>query len=206
MSHAVCLACGLERGDRVGALGRNSDAYIFLWLGCTRAGLIHVPINYALTGGELEFILRQCGARALLYQPSLRETAIAACERTGITLTGTLDGASEIDVLEAATDPRWGAPGDPAPDEAGRDDDLVQLLYTAGTTGRSKGAMMTHRAFLAHYASCIVAFGYTPEDRSLGGATALSLGADALFRDAVLAVWRASTISSRRPSRRSCSS
>jgi fatty-acyl-CoA synthase len=49
-------ACGLERGDRVGALGRNSDAYLFLWLGCTRAELIHVPINYALTGGELDFI------------------------------------------------------------------------------------------------------------------------------------------------------
>ena len=162
------LACGsLQRGDRIGALGRNSDAYLFLWLGCTRAGLIHVPINYALTGGELDFILRQCGAKALLYHSSLRETAIAACERTGIGLTGTLDGAEEIDVLKAAADPRWGSPGDPAPDGAGWVDDLVQLLYTAGTTGRSKGAMMTHRAFLAQYASCIVVYGYTPEDRSL---------------------------------------
>ena len=83
------LAHGLQRGDRVGALGRNSDAYLFLWLGCTRAGLIHVPINYALTGGELDFILRQCGARALFYQPSLRETAMAASERTGIGIAGT---------------------------------------------------------------------------------------------------------------------
>lgn len=161
------LACGLQRGDRVGALGRNSDAYLFLWLGCTRAGLIHVPINYALTGGELDFILRQCGARALLFQPSLRETAMAAAERAGISLAGTLDGRDEFDALRAATNPRWGSPGDPAPDGAGCDDDLVQLLYTAGTTGRSKGAMMTHWAFLAQYASCIVAYGYTSEDRSL---------------------------------------
>src|ERR1700712_1531703 len=72
---------GLERGNRVAALGRNSDAYLFLWLGCTRAGLIHVPINYALTGGELEFILQQCGARALFYQQPLREIAVAACAR-----------------------------------------------------------------------------------------------------------------------------
>jgi fatty-acyl-CoA synthase len=163
----LLLSLGLERGDRVGALGRNSDAYLLLWLGCIRAGLIHVPINYALTGGELEFILQQCRARVLFYQLALQATALQACERTGLRLSGTLDGAEEMDVLRAAADPRWGTPGDPAPDEAGRDEDLVQLLYTAGTTGRSKGAMMTHRAFVTHYASCIVAYGYTPADRSL---------------------------------------
>src|SRR4051794_30691406 len=158
------LSLGLKRGDRVAALGRNSDAYLLLWLGCLRAGLIHVPINYALTGGELDFILQQCGARALFYQSQLRDAALGACERTGLQLSGTLDGVQAIDVLRAATDPSWGVAGDPAPDAAGRDEDLVQLLYTAGTTGRSKGAMMTHRAFVAHYASCIVAYGYSPAD------------------------------------------
>ena len=161
------LALGLQPGDRVAALGRNSDAYLLLWLGCTRAGLIHVPVNYALTGAELDAILRQCGARALFYQQTLRDTASAACARVGITLRGTLTGPDATDVLAAALDPSWGATGDPAPDGQGQDDDLVQLLYTAGTTGPSKGAMMTHRAFVAHYASCIVAFDYTEADRSL---------------------------------------
>ena len=161
------LSLGLRHGDRVAALGRNSDAYLFLWLGCTRAGLIHVPVNYALTGPELDAILRQCGARALFHQHSLSDTAASACARTGVALGGTLTGPGDVDVLAAAADPRWGGRGDPAPDEQAGDDDLVQLLYTAGTTGPSKGAMMTHRAFAAHYASCIVAFGNTPEDRSL---------------------------------------
>ena len=40
----------LQKGDRVAAYGKNSDAYVVLWLACARAGLIHVPINYALTG------------------------------------------------------------------------------------------------------------------------------------------------------------
>ena len=161
------LSLNLKRGDRVAALGRNSDAYLFLWLGCIRAGLIHVPINYALNGVELDAILRQSGARALFYQQVLRETALGACERNGISLGGALDGPAATDVLAAAMDPRWGAAGDPAPDPMVRDDDLAQLLYTAGTTGRSKGAMMTHRAFVAHYASCIVAFDYAPGDRHL---------------------------------------
>jgi fatty-acyl-CoA synthase len=151
----------------VAALGRNSDAYLFPWLGCIRAGLIHVPINYALNGVELDAILRQSGAQALFYQQVLRETALGACERNGISLGGALDGPAATDLLAATMDPRWGAAGDPAPDPMVRDNDLAQLLYTAGTTGRSKGAMMTHRAFAAHYASCIVGFDYASEDRHL---------------------------------------
>ena len=161
-------ARGLRHGDRVCALGRNSDAYLLLWLGCARAGLVHVPINYALTGGELDFILEQCGAAALFHQATLAETADAARRRVGISLGGTL----EDDILTAATDPAWGGPNDDPPDddppdEAVRDGDLVQLLYTAGTTGRSKGAMMTHRAFMAHYDSCIAAYQLMEGERSL---------------------------------------
>src|SRR3954466_4032523 len=46
------LAQGLEKGDRVAAYGMNSDAYVLLWLGCLRAGLIHVPVNFHLSGDE----------------------------------------------------------------------------------------------------------------------------------------------------------
>jgi fatty-acyl-CoA synthase len=120
------LSLNLKRGDRVAALGRNSDAYLFLWLGCIRAGLIHVPINYALNGVELDAILRQSGARALFYQQVLRETALGACERNGISLGGALDGPAATDVLAATMDPRWGAAGDPDPDPMVRDDDLAQ--------------------------------------------------------------------------------
>src|SRR5882724_1091952 len=62
---------GLKLGDRVVAYGRNSDAYLLAWLGCVRAGLIHVPANYAQTSGELAYIVAQSGARAILYDPEL---------------------------------------------------------------------------------------------------------------------------------------
>ncbi len=60
------VAFGLKKGDRVAAYARNSDAYLILWLACSRAGLVHVPINYALTTGELKYIVGQSGARALV--------------------------------------------------------------------------------------------------------------------------------------------
>lgn len=47
------------------AYGKNSDAYVLLWLACCRAGVTHVPINYALTEGELKYIVEQSGAQAL---------------------------------------------------------------------------------------------------------------------------------------------
>ena len=60
------LDAGLVQGDRVAAYGKNSDAYVLLWLGCVRAGLIHVPVNYALVRDELAYICNQSGAAALL--------------------------------------------------------------------------------------------------------------------------------------------
>jgi len=165
------LALGLQPGDRVCAYGRNSDGYLLSWLGCARAGLVHVPVSYALTVEELDYIVRQSGAAALLYQPALREVVESVCRRTSIPHTATLDSGmeseAEFDVLAAARDPRWDQSGDPPPGEAVRDEDLAQLLYTAGTTGRPKGAMMTHRALMAEYASCIVGLEPKHDDRAL---------------------------------------
>src|ERR1044072_7194682 len=51
------LETGLTHGERVAALGTNSDAYLLLYLGCARAGLVHVPVNYNLVGSELAYII-----------------------------------------------------------------------------------------------------------------------------------------------------
>lgn len=164
------LAAGLKPGDRVLAYGRNSDGYLLAWLGCARAGLVHVPANYALTAGELEYIARQSGASALLTQPALRATAEQVRDRLGIAVVGTFDGADggALDVVATALDPRWGSPADEPPGEDVRDGDVVQLLYTSGTTGAPKGAMMTHRALMSQYISCIVDLELVGSDRVLG--------------------------------------
>ena len=165
------LAEGLRHGDRVVAYGRNSDGYLLLWLGCVRAGLVHVPANYALTPAELSYILSQSGARALFHQPALAEAADAAAATVPGLIRGTLDtgtpgmGAGPLDALAAAEDARWDA--GPPPDAALSDTDIAQIIYTSGTTGAPKGAVMTHRAYLAEYMGAIQALDYSAGDRAL---------------------------------------
>jgi fatty-acyl-CoA synthase len=162
------LAAGLARGDRVVAYGRNSDGYLLAWLGCARSGLVHVPANYALTAAELEYTLCQCGARALLHQPSLAAAADAAASAAGTALRGTLDSSvGELDVLKAALGQGWDRFGEASPDEQLTDTDLAQIIYTSGTTGAPKGAMMTHRAYLAEYMAAALALDFSPSDRAL---------------------------------------
>ncbi len=159
---AALLGLGLAKGDRVVAYGRNSDAYLLAWLGCVRAGLVHVPANYALTATELRYIVEQSGARALLADTGLQ----AAVDDLGTAdlAVGWFSGAGgAIDVLAVALDQGATRIGPVDLDE----NDLAQLLYTSGTTAAPKGAMMTHRALLAEYASCLVDCELSLADRSL---------------------------------------
>lgn len=68
---AVLLARGLAPGDRVGAYGHNSDAYLIAFLACARAGLVHVPVNQNLTGDDLAYLVRQSGSALVLTDPGL---------------------------------------------------------------------------------------------------------------------------------------
>jgi fatty-acyl-CoA synthase len=147
------IAAGLRPGDRVAAYGRNSDAYLIAFLACCRAGMVHVPVNYALTGGELRYILDQSGARALLTAPALE----ANLDGIEVEIRGRFDGGGGLDILATALDPA-GAPDVDAPID---DASLAQIVYTSGTTAAPKGAMMTHRAMMSQYYSVIHEMDYS---------------------------------------------
>lgn len=157
------LAQGLKAGDRVAAFGKNSDAYVLLWLACNRAGFIHVPINYALTASELKYILEQSGASAVFYDLANEQPVLQLKPELACSLYGSFHGGQETDILELATS--GGATQDPAVDFD--ENAIAQILYTSGTTALPKGAMMTHRALLAEYNSAIVAAEIHSEDRAL---------------------------------------
>ena len=142
---AYLLALGLSRGDRVATVGANSDAYLLAFLGCSRAGLVHVPVNYALTGRELAYILSQSGSRIALVDSELFASVSAVRGDTCL---------EQILVLHGAIDavlPQWSSGAVPPVRSEVLDTDLVQLLYTSGTTSNPKGAMMTHRALVHEY-------------------------------------------------------
>lgn len=154
---------GLARGDRVAAYGKNSDAYVVGYLACARAGLVHVPVNFALTGGELAYLVEQSGARAVLVDPALRGQYDAA----GLAVEHVLPLRDEPgSLLELARTPGDG-PVLPDGEDPVADTELVQLLYTSGTTSRPKGAMMTHRALVHEYVSAIAALDLRADDDPL---------------------------------------
>ncbi|MFD8704000.1 acyl-CoA synthetase [Kitasatospora sp. NPDC059648] len=155
------LGLGLRPGDRVAAYGRNSDAYAIAFLACSRAGLVHVPVNYALTGEELSHLLAHSGSRTVLSDAALAPEVERV--RAGLRVEHVLPLRDEGSGLLAA------ALAGPVPEvDAGvRDTDLVQLLYTSGTTSRPKGAKMPHRALVHAYLSGIHALDLGADDRPL---------------------------------------
>jgi fatty-acyl-CoA synthase len=153
---------GLAPGDRVAAYGRNSDAYLLLWLGCCYAGLVHVPVNYALTGTEVQYIVRQSGAVALFADAALEGNLGGARALGTLRCIGRFMDDGGADILSIAQ-----AGPDGAFDPQGSEDDLAQIVYTSGTTAAPKGAAMTHRAQLTEYLGTIIALEYRAADRHL---------------------------------------
>ncbi|GHB39908.1 acyl-CoA synthetase [Streptomyces viridiviolaceus] len=149
---SVLRELGLSPGDRVGAYGHNSDAYLIAFLACARAGLVHVPVNQNLTGDDLAYIVGQSGSTLVLADPDLAGrlpdgVRTLPLRDTDDSLLARLATAFAYDGLE---------PGG---------EDLVQLLYTSGTTALPKGAMMTHRALVHEYLSAITALDIGAGDR-----------------------------------------
>ncbi|AKJ14991.1 acyl-CoA synthetase [Streptomyces incarnatus] len=149
---SVLLTQGLTPGDRVGAYGHNSDAYLIGFLACARAGLVHVPVNQNLTGDDLAYLVGQSGSTLVLADPDL-----AGRLPGGVRVLPLRDTAGSLLDRLAGTPPYDG----PEP----RTEDLVQLLYTSGTTALPKGAMMTHRALVHEYLSAITALDLSAGDR-----------------------------------------
>lgn len=144
---------GLRPGDRVAAYAHNSDVYLIGYLACARAGLVHVPVNQNLTGDDLTYILDQSGSSLVLTDPGLAGRLPA-----GRPVRALRDApGSLLDRLSTRL------PFTPEREPAAGD--LVQLLYTSGTTALPKGAMMTHGALVHEYVSAVTALGLAATDR-----------------------------------------
>jgi long-chain acyl-CoA synthetase len=125
---------GVAPGERVAIVAKNCVEYLEVLYGIWHAGAAAVPANAKLHGAELGFILDHSGARVCFASPGL-DADIAPHAPASLTQLITI-GSREYDALSGA---------DPIPVEPRAADDLAWLFYTSGTTGRPKGAMLTHR-------------------------------------------------------------
>jgi acyl-CoA synthetase (AMP-forming)/AMP-acid ligase II len=150
-------ALGLAPGDRVALWMKNCPDYAVALFGAFRAGLVAVPVNARLHPSELDYILAHCGARALVLGADQPGPIAAAPE---LTIVGGEKGVSGSPFEEFV------AAGDPhAPDADVDLDDVAWLFYTSGTTGRPKGAMLSHRNLLRMTVSCLAEVcSFQPED------------------------------------------
>ncbi len=131
---------GVAPGDRVVVQAAKSPQMLALYGACVATGAVLLPLNTAYTEAELDYFLSDSGARLLLVDPG-REAALAPlAARLGLrveTLGNSFDALARERPTTLTPVPR-------------AEDDLAALLYTSGTTGRSKGAMMTHRNLVSN--------------------------------------------------------
>lgn len=129
---------GVEPGDRVAVQVDKSPECIFLYLACLRAGAVFLPLNTAYTLTELGYFFGDAEPRLVVCDPA-RAGDIAPLAKTSGAVTATLGSNGEGSLTELAAQ----QPTD-FDDMAREPDDLAAILYTSGTTGRSKGAMLSH--------------------------------------------------------------
>ena len=139
------VAAGLDAGDRVALLAANEPEYLELQAACLRWGFTLVPLNTRLTDPELLFILGDCAPRFLVggRDQAGRVAALAPQVPVASVLTLGASGTYEPFLAQAPADVP--APSDGADDPA----QIALILYTSGTTGRPKGAMIDRAAFTA---------------------------------------------------------
>ena len=143
-------AAGVERGGRVGLYCINSPFFAAAYFGIVRAGAVVVPVNLLLSPGEVEYILRHAEASALIYHEAF-EAAVRAVRPAVGSLRATLSIGAQQGAADHALLPVM-QEGDRSHVEHPVDlaEDLAVIMYTSGTTGQPKGAMLTHRNLLSN--------------------------------------------------------
>jgi len=153
------VALGLRPGDRLALQVEKSVEAVFAYLGTVRAGGVFLPLNTAYTPPEVAYFLGDAQAGVFVCDPASEAVLAPIARAEGVAQVVTLD-AGGAGTLRAAAD----ASRTSFADVPRGPDDLAALLYTSGTTGRSKGAMLTHDNLASNALALVDTWRFTPDD------------------------------------------
>jgi fatty-acyl-CoA synthase len=164
LAFALREACGIEPGDRVAVLAHNALELFELYFACTKLGALLVPLNWRLAVPELAGILADAEPSVLVYDDAWAETAAALLEGSGV---GGAIALGEAHVGAHAGYEALLAEARPAEMRPVVLDAPSHILYTSGTTGRPKGALISHRQVLFNAVNTALACDLTSADACL---------------------------------------
>jgi acyl-CoA synthetase (AMP-forming)/AMP-acid ligase II len=152
---------GVEKGDRVAILAFNEPEYYDLFNAAAKMGAIMVTLNYRLAAPELQYIMEDCGAKVLIFSREFAEVADSFRN----------DVPAEHYIAIMDDPPEWAmsyagliqGESDEEPEIVGGGDDVLAILYTSGTTGKPKGAMLSHNNFFVTSDTIITTVGMPGE-------------------------------------------
>jgi malonyl-CoA/methylmalonyl-CoA synthetase len=147
-------AIGVRKGDRVAVQVEKSPEAIFLYLACLRAGAIYLPLNTAYTRHELGYFVSDAEPAAIVCRPGQEDVFSAGSAHI---LSLGQDGEGTLPDRSASLDTDF-------PTVPTSSSDLAAILYTSGTTGRSKGAMLSHDNLASNALTLHSYWGWQPDD------------------------------------------
>ncbi len=163
LAHALAARCGVGRGDRVAVLAHNRGEQFEALFACAKLGALFAPLNWRLAPAELDGVLADADPKVLFCDRACAPLAAALC--TPVPARFAYDepaaGGEPYEALVGAASDR--AAGSP---EVSLEDALV-LLYTSGTSGKPKGALLAHRQLLFNSLCTQLAVGLSPADSTL---------------------------------------
>ena len=155
LAHTL-VASGVVVGDRVAVQVEKSPAAILLYLACIRAGAVFLPLNPAYTAAELDYFLGDAEPRMIVCDPPRYDAISAIAGRASVETLDLQGLGSLIDIAAEQSSVFIDASCGP--------DDLAAILYTSGTTGRSKGAMLSHGNLVSNAKTLCEHWQFTSQD------------------------------------------
>ncbi|MGW3615846.1 acyl-CoA synthetase [Micromonospora arida] len=162
---AVLRERGVGNGDSVAYLGENSPELLQVMFGAAQVGAVFVPVNTRLAAPEIGYVLADCAARVLIHDPDFA-VPVASAAATAQTPYIIVNGAGSVDRPGLAHLARVAAT--PFTDHADTaHEDPAAIVYTSGTTGRAKGAVLTHGNLTWVALNCVVDYDVVSTDVAL---------------------------------------